>query len=104
MRTIPQRSSPTSALERCSFPVEPNQETQQEEFRFVRRIIPVALGLATLLSGCATPFIPVQTITSVIPSSTGTPNSIAVLGSYEFVSVQGTGQIFTYNISSGSQV
>lgn len=57
------------------------------------------------LSGCgAAPVPPVQTVTSVIPSSTGTPNSIASLGNFEFVSVQGTGQIFTYDISSGSQV
>jgi hypothetical protein len=31
------------------------------------------------------------------------PNSVAVLGNFEFVSVQTTGQIFTYDISSGVQ-
>ena len=42
--------------------------------------------------------------TSVTPSATGTPNSVALLGSYEFVSIQTAGQIFTYNFSSGTQV
>jgi hypothetical protein len=68
----------------------------------VRRVVPLLLGLATLLSGCSTPAIWIETIASVTPSSSGTPNSVASLGDYEFVSVQGTGQIFTYNISSGS--
>jgi hypothetical protein len=43
-------------------------------------------------------------ISSVQPSSSGTPNSVVSFGNFEFVSVQGTGQIFTYKISSGSQV
>jgi hypothetical protein len=42
--------------------------------------------------------------TSVTPSPTGSPNSVAIDGNYEFVSVQTTGQIFVYNFSSGSQV
>lgn len=64
------------------------------------------LGLATLLAGCATPtpYLPPHPLTSVTPSATGTPNSVATFASYEFVSVQGTGQIFTYNLSSGLQV
>jgi hypothetical protein len=70
----------------------------------VRRVVPLVLSLVTVLSGCSAPGTWVQTITSVIPSNSGTPNSVASLGNYEFVSVQGTGQIFTYNISSGSQV
>jgi hypothetical protein len=70
----------------------------------VRRIVPWTVGLVTLLSGCSTPTVPKQTITDVTPSSSGTPNSVASLGDFEFVSVQGSGQIFTYNISSGSQV
>ena len=70
----------------------------------MRIVLPAAVLLATVLSGCATPVALVQTITSVTPSTAGTPNSVATLGDFEFVSVQGTGQILTYNISSGSQV
>jgi hypothetical protein len=77
----------------------------QEEFHFVRRIAPLLICVVMLFSGCANPTSPtLQTITSVIPSASGTPNSVTSFGKYEFVSVQGTGQIFTYNISSGSQV
>jgi hypothetical protein len=68
-----------------------------------------AVGGVMMLTGCASPpafvappFVP--TVSSVVPSGTGVPNSVTSLGSYEFVSVQGTGQIFSYNISSGSQV
>jgi hypothetical protein len=65
----------------------------------------LAIGPFVLLSGCATPTaFSIPPATSVIPSSAGTPNSVVSFGNYEFVSVQGTGQIFTYNISSGSQV
>ena len=64
-----------------------------------------AVGLSILLCGCGTPdAFWIQQITSVTPSSSGTPNSVVSSGNYEFVSVQGTGQIFTYNISGGSQV
>ena len=70
----------------------------------MRCIVPLALCLVTLLSGCAIPAVPKQTITHVTPSASGTPNSVATLGDFEFVSVQGTGQIFTYYISTGSQI
>jgi hypothetical protein len=70
----------------------------------VRRVVPLILGLVSVLSGCSTPAPWIQTITSVIPSTSGTPNSVTSLGNYEFVSVQGAGQIFTYNISNGSQI
>ena len=70
----------------------------------MRCIVPLAVGLVTLLSGCSTSAVPKQSVTFVTPSSSGTPNSIASLGDFEFVSVQSTGQIFSYNISSGSQV
>jgi hypothetical protein len=62
-------------------------------------------GVAMLFSGCSSPiaFSPPVT-TSVAPSTTGTPNSVLSFGSFEFVSVQGTGQIFTYNISGTTQV
>jgi len=71
----------------------------------VRRAALLVIGLAVLLSGCATPAaISPPAITSVTPSNSGTPNSVVSFGNYEFVSVQGTGQIFTYNISSESQV
>jgi len=69
----------------------------------------VVAGIVSLLAmsvaGCGgTSAVFVPTVTSVVPSSTGVPNSVASLWPYAFVSVQGTGQIFTYNISSGSQV
>lgn len=64
-----------------------------------------AVGLLTLLAGCSSPvsFSPAP-VSSVTPSTTGTPNSVASFGNFEFVSVQGTGQIFTYNISGRLQV
>ena len=66
----------------------------------------LVVGLSTLLSGCATPvvFVPSNPLTSVTPSPSGTPNSVVSFNNFEFVSVQGTGQIFTYNLSSGLQV
>ena len=65
----------------------------------------LAVGLATFLSGCLTPAaFSVPAVTSITPSPSGIPNSVASFGNYEFVSVQGTGQIFTYNISSGEEV
>ena len=70
----------------------------------MRRVVSLILGFISILSGCSTPASRTPTITSVIPSPSGTPNSVVSLGSYEFVSVQGTGQIFTYNLSTGSQV
>ena len=73
----------------------------------MRAIIVFALNSAILLTGCATSVRSRQTAqstTSVIPSPLGVPNSVASLGPYEFVSVQGTGQIFTYSITSRSQV
>ena len=60
--------------------------------------------LPLFLCGCASSTLQVPTITSVTPSAAGTPHSVAVLGNYEFISVQGTGQIFTYNLSTGFQV
>lgn len=64
-----------------------------------------AIAISALLSGCASPaaFSP-PAISSVTPSKSGTPNSVVAFNNFEFVSVQGTGQIFTYNISSGLQV
>ena len=65
----------------------------------------LAVGLSIVLCGCGTPnTFWIQQITSVTPSNSGTPNSVVSFGNYEFVSVQGAGQIFTYNISGGSQV
>jgi len=43
-------------------------------------------------------------ISSVTPSSTGAPNSAIAFGNFEYVSVQGTGQIFVYNLASGTQI
>jgi hypothetical protein len=76
-----------------------------QEARRVKSAAALALGLSIPLAGCAgpAPFSPPAT-TSVTPSPSGTPNSVAVFGNFEFVSVQGTGQIFTYNLSTGSQV
>lgn len=66
----------------------------------------LVVGLSTLLSGCAAPvpIAPANPLTSVTPSLTGTPNSVVSFANFEFVSVQGTGQIFTYNLSTGVQV
>jgi hypothetical protein len=73
----------------------------------MRTFILFVLNSAILLTGCETSAKSKQTAqstTSVTPSPLGVPNSVASLGPYEFVSVQGTGQIFTYSITSGSQV
>jgi hypothetical protein len=70
----------------------------------VRRVVPLILGLVSVLSGCSPSAVWAPTTTSVIPSSSGIPNSVASLGNYEFVSEQGVGQIFTYNVSTGAQV
>src|SRR5665213_412223 len=71
---------------------------------WMKMIVVFGLGLQMLLTGCGSSTVRVQAITNVTPSSTGTPLSVTSLGSFEFVSVQGTGQIFSYNIASGSQV
>jgi len=76
----------------------------------MRSIYVGVLGSVVLLTGCgmgvtstsAPPAVP--SISSVTPSATGTPNSVTALGSYEFVSEQTTGQIFTYDTSSGVPV
>ena len=76
----------------------------------MKYLAPLAISLLALLSGCASQSNivlppPVPIIVSVVtPSPTGIPNSVATLGSFEFISVQGTGQIITYNIATGSQV
>jgi hypothetical protein len=78
---------------------------------FVTRSLLWALLLAsTGLAGCvdmaspetASP-VPV-TVNTIVPSATGTPIYVTASWPYEFVSVQTTGQIFTYNVSTGSQV
>lgn len=67
-------------------------------------IFAFALGLQLLLTGCGSKTFAVPAITSVTPSLSGIPLSVTSLGKFEFVSVQGTGQIFSYNTSSGSQM
>jgi hypothetical protein len=63
------------------------------------------MGSSIVLCGCGAPnAFWIQQITSVTPSASGVPNSVVSFGGYEFVSVQGTGQIFTYSISGGSQM
>ena len=47
---------------------------------------------------------PTNVVTSVVPSASGAPNSVVTWGTYEYVSVQGTGAIFRYNLASGVQV
>jgi hypothetical protein len=70
-----------------------------------RAVLPAfALVLSTLFGGCGAPAFSPPAISSVTPSKSGTPNSIVTFSNFEFVSVQGTGQIFTYDISSGLQV
>ena len=70
----------------------------------MKMIFALLLGLQLLLTGCGSSMRPLQTVTSVIPSTTGTPLSVTSLGNFEFVSIQGTGQIFSYNTAGGSQV
>ena len=74
--------------------------------RLVKSTAGWVAGLSILMAGCGGPiaFSPPPAITSIQPSGSGIPNSVVAFGNLEFVSVQGTGQIFTYNISSGSQV
>jgi LVIVD repeat len=69
----------------------------------MRLEVVLAIIFAVVLSGCSASPSLVPAMTSVVPSSSGTPNTVAMYGDYEFVSVQGTGQIVTYNISSGWQ-
>ena len=68
------------------------------------RVLP-ALMLAAALTGCGGAHVaaPANPVTSVIPSASGVPNSVAVFGTFEFVSVQGTGLILTYALNSTSQ-
>jgi hypothetical protein len=67
----------------------------------------LVFGMA--LAGCgsaamtATDSPPPNPITSVVPSATGTPNSVTSFGGYEFVSVQGAGLIATYAATGSSQ-
>ena len=71
----------------------------------MRRCALLVVSVVIMLSGCSNALPnPAPSVTSVIPSSTGIPNSIAAFNDFEFVSVQGTGQIFTYNINSGVQI
>jgi hypothetical protein len=81
-----------------------SQQRRDPEFVW---IILFMLSSAIILTGCASSVSSIQSTqqtTSVTPSSLGIPNSIGTLGSYEFVSVQGTGEIFTYTIKNGKQV
>ena len=79
--------------------------------RRVRGAVWPAVGLwvlVGLLCGCdgiqvARPSLP-NPITSVTPSATGTPNSVAAFAGFEFISVQGTGEIVSYNLESGARV
>lgn len=68
------------------------------------------LALAGALAGCGSapmvatdPPPPTNPVSSVVPSATGTPNSVTVFGGYEFVSIQGAALIATYAIGSSSQ-
>jgi hypothetical protein len=68
----------------------------------------LCFGILTLLAGCGgswagAPGASPPLVSSVMPADLGVPNSVVTLGDYEFVSVQGTGEIFTYNVSGGSQ-
>jgi hypothetical protein len=74
----------------------------------MRYVSLLALGLLFAVIGCSytgpgTPIPLPATINSVLPASAGVPNSVTTLWPYAFVSVQGVGQIFRYNISTGSQ-
>jgi hypothetical protein len=66
-----------------------------------------ALGMVGLLTGCSfqgvSTVLAVPTVSNVIPSATGTPLAVTAFGAYEFVSIEGTGQIFTYDVARGTQ-
>lgn len=72
----------------------------------------LAISFVAVLCGCgvAAPrvshqgpdFIPV--VSKVVPSAAGSPNSVASYRDFAFVSVQGTGQIFTYRTDTGAPV
>jgi len=82
------------------------QRKCHSEFIWRSRIILFVLGSTTMWTGCATSVNSIQSTqptTSVTPSPSGIPNSVGTLGSYEFVSVEGTGEIFTYNLKDGNQ-
>jgi hypothetical protein len=70
----------------------------------VRKAVLLAVGISAFFAGCSSPLPFSPPISSVTPSKIGIPNSVTSFGNFEFVSVQGTGQIFSYNISSGMQV
>ncbi len=46
---------------------------------------------------------PIRVISQVTPSAAGAPIAVATYNSFEFISFQGTGQIFTYSVSNGEQ-
>jgi hypothetical protein len=103
--TIPVTASPSPVLpiHFWAGPTEPNES----EFVWMRRIILFVLGSGIMLTGCANSVSDLQiaqTTISVTPSLVGIPNSVTTLGTREFVSVEGTGEIFTYNIKDGTQV
>jgi hypothetical protein len=74
----------------------------------VQRATAISVLSLAALAGCSAPLglvtLALPAMSSVTPSATGIPLSVTTFGTYEFVSVQQTGQIFTYNISSGIQV
>ena len=81
-----------------------SQQRRHPEFAW---IILFALSSAISMTGCASPASSIQSTQqtiSVTPSSLGIPNSIGTLGPYEFVSVQGIGEIFTYTIKNQKQM
>jgi hypothetical protein len=81
------------------------RRVREDRYR-VKLAASLVVGLSTVLSGCAAPVavVPTNPLTSVTPSPSGTPNSVVSFANFEFVSIQGTGQIFTYNLSTGVQV
>lgn len=56
-------------------------------------------GSGSLVTSPAAP----PVFSAVTPSATGYPLVVASWGGLEFVSVQGTGQIFTYSVNNGAQ-
>ena len=83
------------------------------ETRLRRESAGIGLAATLALAGCGAapqvlspPSAPVNRplLTSVVPSTTGTPNSVTALGDFAFISVQGTGTIYSYNTASGTPV
>ena len=77
----------------------------QRTFCWQNRAAAALVAALLCLAGCGSgaPAASLPAVQSVVPSATGTPLMVATWSSFEFVSVQDTGQIFTYKVSGTEQ-